>query len=126
VAPILLPRVGMRRKADLATAAAASRPREALRRELEQVGLAPDSAVVLAEQLERLAGALPAREYRALVDGVLLGQRASRPSTPELHRLLEDFAAELKKLDEGLRLLTSFLVRLRDQTAAPGAERVLH
>lgn len=117
----------MRRKADLATAEVAPRPRESLRRELERVGLPPDSAGVLAEQLERLAGALPAREYRALVDGVLLGQRASRPpATPELHRLLEDFAAELKKLDEGLRLLTSFLVRLRDQTAESGEERVLH
>ena len=40
------------------------------------------------------AGVLPAGEYRALLDGVLLGQRASRPSTPELHRLLEDFASE--------------------------------
>lgn len=116
----------MRRKADLATAGTATQPREELRRELERVGLAPDNAGALAEQLERLAGALPAPEYRALVDGVLLGQRASRPSTPELHRLLEDFAAELKKLDEGLRLLTSFLVRLRDQTAASGEERVIH
>lgn len=125
MASILLPLPAMRRKADGATQEAAPRPREELRRELERAGLAPEKAGVLADQLERLAGALPAREVRALLDGIVLGQRAGRPATPELHRLLEDFASELKKLDEGLRLLTTFLVRLRDQTAV-GDARILH
>ena len=123
----------MRRKAELATPSqspAASRtPGNDLREELERLGLAPEHAEPLADQLERLATALPTREYRALLDGVLLAQRAksraaSQPSN-ELHRLLQDFAVELKKLDEGLQLLASYLVRIRDQTSGE-SRHVLH
>jgi hypothetical protein len=39
--------------------------------------------------------------------------------------MLEDFAAELQKLDEGLRVLTAFLSRLREQTEI-SATRTLH
>jgi hypothetical protein len=69
---------------------------------------------------------LPEREYRALLEGVALGQRAARAParSPELSRMLEDFASELQKLDEGLRLLNAFLARLREQTLEPA--RTLH
>ena len=105
-----------------------ARAAEDLRGELERLGLAPAEAGDLAEQLLGLASALPAREVRALLDGVALGRlsgRAASRRTPELHRMLEDFASELKKLDEGLRVLTAYLSRLRDHTAVePG--RTLH
>jgi hypothetical protein len=93
-------------------------PADALRGELERLGLAPAEAGPLAERLVDLSRHLPEREYRALLEGVILGQRAARTParSPELHRMLEDFAAELQKLDEGLRLLTAFLSRLREQT----------
>ena len=98
-----------------------------LRGELERLGLAPAEAGSLAEQLVALSRGLPQREYRALLEGVRLGQRAAhQPArSPELQRMLEDFAAELQKLDEGLRLLTAFLSRLREQTELPAA-RTLH
>jgi len=119
---------GMRRK-PLATALAGSpSTEEALRGELERLGLAPADAGSLAERLLGLARELPEREVRALLEGVILGRRAGQPPTPrspELHRMLEDFAAELKKLDEGLRLLTAYLSRLREQTAVEPA-RTLH
>jgi hypothetical protein len=59
-----------------------------------------------------------------LIEGVVQGRRAARtsiPSTPELHRMLEDFAAELKKLDEGLRLVAAYLSRLREKTSVEPA-----
>jgi len=96
-------------------------PAEALRGELERLGLAPAEAGPLAERLARLSRELTEREYRALLEGVALGQRAVRAParSPELSRMLEDFACELQKLDEGLRLLTAFLSRLREQTLEP-------
>ena len=108
--------------------AAISAPAEALRGELERLGLAPAEARVLSERLADLARELPEREYRALLEGVILGRRAARTPverTPELHRMLEDFATELKKLDEGLRLVTAYLSRLREKTSVEPA-RTLH
>jgi hypothetical protein len=100
---------------------------EALRGELEQLGLARAEAGPLADRLVRLSRDLPAREYRALLEGVILAQRtARRPAkSPELQRMLEDFAAEVQKLDEGLRLITAYLSRLREQAALEPA-RTLH
>ena len=123
----------MRRKAVLAASSQSPTPgdlsRDDLRLEFERLGLTPEQADPLADQLERLAGALPAREYRALLDGVLLAQRAKergpRHPSNELHRLLQDFAVELKKLDEGLQLIASYLVRIREQTSSE-IPRVLH
>ena len=102
-------------------------PADALRGELERLGLAHAEAGPLAERLARLSRDLPDREYRALLQGVILGQRAARqPSrSPELHRMLEDFATELQKLDEGLRLIAAYLSRLREQTSVEPA-RTLH
>ena len=122
----------MGRKTELAALSGTPTPRPVendLKGELERIGLAPEQAAPLAEQLERLAVALPAREYRALLDGVLLAQRAksrqARQPANELHRLLQDFAGELKKLDEGLQLLASYLVRIRKQTSGE-SRHVLH
>ena len=100
-------------------------PADALRGELERLGLAPADAGPLAERLAQLYNDLPAREYRALLEGVAIGQRAAKAArSPELSRMLADFASELQKLDEGLRLLTAFLSRLREQTVEPA--RTLH
>jgi hypothetical protein len=103
-------------------------PVAALRGELERLGLSPAEADVLADRLACLAQELPEREYQALLEGVMLGRRAARTPvqrTPELQRMLEDFAAELKKLDEGLRLVTAYLSRLREKTSVEPA-RTLH
>jgi hypothetical protein len=120
--------IGMRRKPLVAGPIGSPATGEALRDELERLGLAPADAGPLAERLLGLARELPEREVRALLEGVILGRRAGQPPmprSPELHRMLEDFAAELKKLDEGLRLLTAYLSRLREQTAVEPA-RTLH
>jgi hypothetical protein len=101
-------------------------PADALRGELERLGVARADAGPLAERLARLSRDLPEREYRALLQGVILGQSARQPArSRELQRMLEDFAAEIQKLDEGLRLITAYLSRLREQTALEPA-RPLH
>ncbi|HKA16230.1 MAG TPA: hypothetical protein VKH41_14500 [Myxococcota bacterium] len=91
-------------------------PADTLRGELEQLGVSPGEAAPLAECLIRLSRDLPEREYRALLEGVILGQRAAREParSPELQHMLEDFAVELQKLDEGLRVLAAYVKRLRE------------
>ena len=42
-----------------------------------------------------------------------------------MQNLLEDFSAELKKLDEGLKLLMAYISRLRDRTDVE-TPQVLH
>jgi hypothetical protein len=97
-------------------------PVDALRSELERLGVAHGDAGPLAERLAQLSRDLPEREYRALLQGVILGQSARQPaSSRELQRMLEDFATEVQKLDEGLRLITAYLSRLREQTAVEPA-----
>jgi hypothetical protein len=100
---------------------------EALCGELERLGLAPADAAALAERLVRLPRELREREARALLEGVVLGQRVARQPvrSPELLRMLEDLASEVQKLDEGLRVIAAFLARLREQTALEPA-RTLH
>jgi hypothetical protein len=118
----------MRRKGPATSPLGSPATEDSLRGELERLGVAPGDAAPLAERLRGLAQELPEREVRALLEGVILGQRARRQPahrSPELQHMLEDFAAELKKLDEGLRLLTAYLSRLREQTAVEPA-RTLH
>jgi hypothetical protein len=102
----------MRTKPETRAAAAP----DALRGELERLGVAPAEAGPLAERLVRLSRDLPQREYRALLEGVILGQRAARQQTrsPELQRMLEDLTTEIQKLDEGFRLIGAYLARIRD------------
>jgi hypothetical protein len=115
----------MRRKF---TPLAASADPDELREELERLGLAPADAGELAAHLEGLSGELPVRDYLALLGGAGLAPRpdaSQAPRSPEFQRLVEDFASELKKLDEGLRVLMAFLTRLRDH-AAVETPKTLH
>jgi hypothetical protein len=104
-----------------------ARTRRLPARRARALGLAPADAAPLAERLVGLSRDLRESEMRALREGMELGRRAARQRecSPELQRMLEDFAAELQKLDEGLRVLTAFLSRLREQTEI-SATRTLH
>ncbi|NIU68228.1 MAG: hypothetical protein GWN73_23610, partial [Actinobacteria bacterium] len=65
------------------------------------------------------AGELDGEAYGLFLDGVAAARVAqstdAESDTAELQRLVQDFAVELKKLDEGLRLLSAYLLRIRDQ-----------
>jgi hypothetical protein len=92
-----------------------------LQRALEERGIDRDAAAELAEALRSRLVGRSRSELKALMDGVELGcqvQRAVARSKPvvgskEMERLFEDFAIELKKLDEGLRALAAYANRLR-------------
>lgn len=115
----------MRRKVRLP---AASAEPDDLREELERLGLAPADAGELAARLQTLSDELPVRDYLALLGGAVLTPRrdpGEPPRSPEFQRLVEDFTSELKKLDEGLRVLMAFLTRLRDH-AAVEVPKTLH
>ena len=104
---------------------------ERLRRDLEQRGVAAAvSGPVAARIATRVAGLDP-DAYAAFVDGVAAGHGAPREDARaeagalEIQRLVQDFAIGLKKLDEGLRLLSTYLLRIRDR-ASPERPRVVH
>jgi len=59
------------------------------------------------------------------VDGKSDDARDRLRDLGELARLMEDFGAELAKLDEALKILTAYLGRMRAQ-ADPQERRILH
>ena len=93
--------------------------------DLERRGVTRDFSGAVASRLERLASDLSEVEYVALLDGVAAAygvhrgerDRGSRDDTTEIRRLVHDFAIELKKLDEGLQILSSYVLRIRDRTS---------
>lgn len=118
-----------RRKDAVARASAALERR--LRRDLEARGLAAALAAPVATRIAQRAAELDGDAYGAFLDGVAAAAGARREdageeaSAAEIQRLVQDFAIELKKLDEGLRLLSAYLLRIRDRTARE-RPRVVH
>ena len=104
-----------------------------LRAALEKRGIDAETAAELAEAMRvRLVGRNRA-ELEALMDGVELGCQVQRavakahpgPGSKEMERLFEDFAVELKKLDEGLRALAAYASRLRKKQN-PDEPTIIH
>jgi hypothetical protein len=102
---------------------------ERIQSDLEARGLSTDLARALAQRLGGAACALEPDLYEALVCGVVITAaeqaqlRASRRDLDEAQRLLHDFDAELRKLDEALQTLAAYLLRIRSQTQG---QRLLH
>jgi hypothetical protein len=94
---------------------------EQVRSDLEDRGIAPEFSGPVAQRLAAIASGLSASEYEAILDGVSAAYGAhceiSGPNGAhfrdgnELQRLIEGFAGELRKLDEGLQMLSAYLVR---------------
>lgn len=96
-----------------------------IQNDLERRGISPNFSGAAAARLERVASDLNETEYVALLDGVAAAygvhrgeqDRGARDDTTEIRRLVHDFAIELKKLDEGLQILSSYVLRIRDRTS---------
>ena len=96
---------------------------ERLRSDLEDRGIDPEFSRSVARRLVAIAPDLSAPEYAAILEGVLVAYGVHREiSGPndaqfrrgnELRRLMEGFTGELRKLDEGLQMLSAYLVRMR-------------
>jgi hypothetical protein len=128
-----------RSRDDAAEAILASEER--VHRDLRSRGMASALARPLAARIAPQAARLSEDAYALFLDGVLAAQGgeavgtdrqehaapgtrgrsearvAAEAGAAELQRLMQDFATELKKLDEGLRLLSAYLLRIRDRTA---------
>jgi hypothetical protein len=95
---------------------------ERVRSDLENRGIDPEFSRPVAQRLVAIAPDLSAPEYAAILDGVSAAYGVYREiSGPndvhfrpenELQRLMEGFTGELRKLDEGLQLLSTYLVRM--------------
>jgi len=94
---------------------------ETLTRALEKRGVSPGLAARLGDALLPILKNLSAEEAEALIEGAQLTSRLASRVTLEqpivasasLEHLFSDFAAEIRKLDEGLRLLASYAVKIR-------------
>jgi len=102
-----------------------------LRVDLEQRGVPVALAGALAERLEPRAATLDPAAYQVVIEAACAAcsaqRRAAAPEAgAEIQRLVQDFAVELQKLDEGLRLLSTYLLRIRDRARGDESVRLVH
>jgi hypothetical protein len=110
---------------------AGRRRAQRLRDDLEQRGVPAALARAVSERLERQAGSLDPQAYQAVLDATCTTWGERRKAAPpdaalEIQRLVQDFAVELQKLDEGLRLLSTYLLRIRDRARGDESARLVH
>jgi len=99
--------------------------------------VAPEVSESISSRLEPVTGELSRDAYEAVLTGVSLayggnaqsgrldgGLRGPAGDLEEIHQLLQDFAEELRKLDEALETLAAYTVRMRSQAIT--RERTLH
>lgn len=126
----------MREKAEPRARALESRETELdrLRSDLESRGVDPAISQPLARRLLAIVPDLSESEYAALLAGVSTAagfhpdrsepRRAGPRPDNELRRLMEGFTGELRKLDEGLQLLSTYLVRMGALSSRKGRDRL--
>lgn len=98
-----------------------------IREDLEKLGVAPEFSRSVSETLERFSEELPPGTYDAVLSGVAMaygihrkgleGVKKTASDLEEVQRLMGGFASELRKLDEALRTLATYVARMRKQTA---------
>jgi len=105
-----------------------TRPRQRIRADLERRGVGEHLAEPFSQRLAEIAADLSASEYHAAILAMAAayevvqrdaGELESRcRDVREIQHLMQGFAVELRKLEEGLRIVSAYLVRLR--SAADG------
>ncbi len=106
-----------------------------LRADLESRGLSSEIAQPMATRLAPLLKTSSTRAYGAALDvaaaaAEVIRDDASREDArtgdvAEIQRLMLGFSDELRKLEEGLRILSAFVLRMRTRAAVDG-DSVLH
>jgi hypothetical protein len=107
--------------------------RQRIRLDLERRGVAQDLTQPMATRLAPLVKRLPSGAYGAALDAAAAalsipraeggGDRAE--DVAEIQRLMLGFTDELRKLEEGLRILSAFVLRMRTRAGLEG-DGVLH
>jgi hypothetical protein len=95
---------------------------ERVRSDLENRGIDPEFSRPVAQRLVAIAPDLSALEYAAILDGVSAAYGVYREISGlndvrfrqgnELQRLMDGFRGELRKLDEGLQMLSTYILRM--------------
>lgn len=101
-----------------------------IRSDLRERGVAPDLLAAFVERLAPISEHGSRKAYEAALDAVMLAYHNGSFAPPdseslkELQRLIAGFAVELRKLQEGMRILDAYVTRMRTQTEEPGDRRV--
>lgn len=109
--------------------------RQQIRSDLEARGVARAVSGPAAHRLLDVVSELSEAGYAAVLDGVAAASGANRepgdPDAPdaaelrEMQRLMEGFATELGKLEEGLQMLSAYVVRMSERSG-PTPGKTLH
>lgn len=114
----------------------APRDRARIERDLDRLGVAADAREILCRRLEVLAPALSEEAYQAALAGALVANDLYAQSArhversvrdyQEIQRLLSVFSAEMKKLDEALRVLSAYVQRIRTRPRTTSRSESVH
>ena len=119
-------------------ARSASRRRDRICSDLEAKGIHPDFSAAVAEKLEPTSAARGTSAYAAALDGVaaayavVSGEIEALATTSrdvdEIQRLMKGFAGELRKLEEGLQIVSAYVGRMHDKATGDKSCRgeILH
>lgn len=112
------------------------RDRQQIERDLARLGVAEDLRDALGQRLAPIAPTLSEDAYQAALVGIAAASDVRRASERELarsmgdlreiQRLLGVFSDEMKKLDAALRVLSSYVQRMRPKSSAPERPRSVH
>ena len=99
--------------------------RERIRADLENRGVSPGLSEALAQRLERLRREPGSETYSAALEGAAAAYDACQGDAElledrsrdieEIQRLMQGFAGELRKLEEGLRIISAYVLRMRNR-----------
>jgi hypothetical protein len=115
---------------------APTRDRQDIERDLERLGVTAELRDALCQRLEPIAPTLSEDAYQAALVGIAaasdvhrVGEAAlerSMGDLREVQRLLGAFSDEMRKLDEALRVLSTYVQRMRIKSSAPARSRTVH
>jgi hypothetical protein len=109
--------------------------RRRIRADLEQRGVDQTLSLQMATRLAPLLKQTSSRTYGAALDAAVAAMGVAREGdslepnragdVAEIQRLMLGFTDELRKLEEGLRILSAFVLRMRTRAGLEG-DGVLH
>jgi hypothetical protein len=110
-----------------AAAARETRRRRRIRSDLESLGMSPLVSEPVAERIDAVGAAPGSDAYRAALDGAAAAWQVYRGDCEsleqssrdiaEIQRLMQGFAGELRKLEEGLRIVSAYVLRMHDKAS---------
>ena len=116
--------------------ASPTRDREQIRHDLERLGVGGELRDALCRRLEAIAATLSEDAYQAALAGIAaanevhcVGEAAlerSMGDLREIQRLLGAFSEEMRKLDEALRVLSTYVQRMRSKSSETVRPRSVH